>query len=381
MSMLKPLFVSALFSLCLANPAGAFTSVTAGPIENVVTHVQRQAAGLDFWPDETVKAMLLPDSTYLFFAPNGGGNGCPGPPDRPTKTLGTLSEPLRFGAIRCLTTVAISDSHYYEGVGSIYRDSATGMLLRFYHIEQWYGAPGPVYSKLLVAKSINNGDSWTNLGDIITPNLPFTAMNHPDEVLTGSGHVLIVGEYFYCYFLDYLESNPFDSPRMSVARAKIADVIGAAHQNTVSPWMKYYRGTWTEPGIGGLSTSLGAQQTFSGISYNTYLRTNIMLLFTENPTVLWLRTSDDGINWSEKQEVASYPAGTLTAFYLSIIGLGDNPSWVSDQRFYAYFLYAGPGSAGWDDRNNPYVRQLITLSSSEAADTTAPKSFTNSSGP
>ena len=227
-------------------PTPPSSSLQIGSREDLLTKDTIQARGLCFWPDG-VMGVLSSQNTHTFFGNSGGG--CSSPDGLPSKTIGTLINPIVTSVSPRIPILNMKHGYNYSGGGPVYEDPASGTLLMFYHAEKWPGGDyRPFWSLLGMAKSSDNGASWADLGEIISPSTPFSETG-TSSLDVSSGSFVIVGPYFYVCFNDLSADDGY--MRAAVARAKVADVLNAAiSQNDVVPWKKYYNGDWNEPGLG-----------------------------------------------------------------------------------------------------------------------------------
>jgi hypothetical protein len=224
----------------------------------------------------------------------------------------------------------------------VYRDEKTGMLLMFYHIETYpSGIPhnnDQVHNTIGMAKSLDNGKSWTDLGEILDTEFPGWA---DWMVGVGDGSFVVNGDYFYVYIKDTLIANPRFDIGFTVARARVEDVLNAAiKENTIVPWTKYYHGEWNQPGLGGKSSPLGIGNQESGsfdVSYNEYLGRYIEITesYKGGSTNLYLAESQDGIHWSFRVPIDESIGDKI---YPTIVGLGDDPR-ITGAEFYVYYIF------------------------------------------
>ena len=327
------LVFSLLLSLLPAEAkAAAAQTVTAGPEVKILDNAQWTKARLPVWPDGTF-GILKSGSTYSFFAAHGSAT----PDGTPTRGLGTLDNPIAYGTTMGIAIQNMKNNYGYVGGGPIYRNGS--LLLMFYHAETPHG-DGNFSTTLGMAKSTNAGDSWTDLGPIITANYPLIVTPGRCTTDLGGGTFLINGGYFIVSFRDRL--TDCSEIYVAAARAKVLDVVSAAeNQNDVVPWTKYFNGSWSEPGLGGRSTELadGKHVSWRSISYNSYLRKWIMVAQARpDPSIrqvkLTLFQSSDGLFWTNRMQLESDPGNSG---YPTIVGLGNDPG-VSDAEFYVYYL-------------------------------------------
>ena len=251
------------------------------------------------WPD-TPMGVIKTDSGYEFFASDGGshtrqmwhghwvGNNKYG---SFVTTAGTLDNPLGSGDPQDISVSPNPDpgvnanypSYGYMGGGPVYQVPegmpGAGNLLATYHGELPNDA---LYAALGLVASSDNGQTWTDLGEIIRLNQSYAVGLDGFEI--GDGPLVLSpdGKYFYLYFPDWIPNGTLHittTTNVSVARALASSVLEAAfgskHPHAV-PFEKFYEGNWhLQPGIGGASTDLNPKSAYSGyldIHYNRALR-------------------------------------------------------------------------------------------------------------
>jgi hypothetical protein len=324
-----------------------------GDREVVVSKSDRDRLNLKWWPDG-VMGVLSNNTGYIFFAANGG---------KIAQTAGTLDNPISGISQPILVIKNMKNEYQYSAGGPIYRDFTTGNLLMFYHAEKWPNGTEykRFYSLLGMAKSTDGGNTWNDLGEIVTPEIRFGENYLPVEV--EGAPFIVKGDYFYVYFSDYLASGRHNN--LAVARAKVQDVVKAASEsNGVVPWFKFYEGTWSEPGLGGRSSALengNPEIRWFDVSLNEYLGKYLMAVsarnLNNNNINLYLVESTDGLVWDNRKPIAGEPG---ESFYTTIVSTGSE-SRISGQQFYIYYTFSGIGEFDrWKDA--VLARRLITCS-------------------
>lgn len=333
--------------------------------ETIVQAATRKASGLPAWPDGSI-GVLRTGSTYVFFGPNGHPGGGRGSATI-ARSVGTLDNPVARMVQPNITVQNLKDHYDYVNGGHVYSDPTTGMLLMFYHAEKWpQGYSQVIYGLYGMAKSTDGGETWTDLGEIVTPQMPYQdqipAGVNPSSLavpMPGAPYV-VAGNYFYVYFKDRASSS---SPTtwLAVARAPVAQVVQAAlHNDTVVDWSKYYDGNWNEPGLGGRASSLevgNPQARWYDVSYNDYLHEYLMITSASSSatdTELYQVDSPDGLNWGARHVVEEDFGSN---FYPTIVGLG-NDTRITGSQFYVYYARSNIGYAAWDDAT--LVRRLVS---------------------
>jgi hypothetical protein len=134
-------------------------------------------------------------------------------------------------------------------------------LLAWVHNETG-DAPGQGLKSMSLARSTDEGLSWSDLGQIITGKDPLTKGK-----VTGDGDCTAVNGqdgYYYAYCL-----RNGNGGGTIVARAPVSDPVP-------DEWKKFFQGKWDQPGLGGDATSLGMGM---GVSVARWT--------TTGETVLW----------------------------------------------------------------------------------------------
>lgn len=309
-------------------------SLSVGDEEIVINNETLRAKGLKNWPD-TVMGVWRDNNEYHFLSANPMDSGYL---QFSAIATGTMDDPVANSVISKIPIQNTKDSFGYIGGGPVYRDPKTGILLMFYDTEKYPAGSSAVHNTTGMAKSTDNGVTWTDLGVILDTEFPGWG---DWNVGTGNGPFVINGDYFYVYFSDVLTANPRLDIGTSVARAKVEDVMNAAiNENTVVPWLKYYQGQWNQPGISGKSSPIeigNPQSTTFDVSFNEYLGRYIKVDSSPrgNSYGLYLSESLNGINWTFR-----VPLGESTGYklYPTIIGLGSDPK-ITGDKFYVYYLY------------------------------------------
>ena len=328
------------------------------------------------WPD-TQMGVLKTGNEYKFFTSDGAlhpkelwqgewvGNNKYG---SITTTVGTLDNPLGTGNPQDVSISQNPDpavnpnypSYGYLGGGPVYQVPAgmagAGNLLVTYHAEL------PNYALLGLAASWDNGEHWTDLGEIVRLNQAYK----PNGVFHEIGADPLVlspdGKYFYIYFPDWIANTELTT-HASVARVLASSLLeaafGSSHPHTV-PFEKYFQGDWhLQPGIGGLSSDLNPNASpietgYLDVHYNNYLKRYVMVM--SNDTSFYYAESIDGLNWTLPSPLGVY--GPIAA-YPSSVGLGDDPQ-VLGKTFYTYFTYIKAENGGLPREHNSLQRLTIT---------------------
>jgi hypothetical protein len=365
-------------ALLLAPLTASAASLTVGDREDILTSNKPNG-----WPDGSI-GVLKAGSSYTFYAAN--GNGHSSPDGQPRRVTGTLDDPLA-NSEASLPIENLLDDFDYIGGGPVYKD-ASGLMLMFYHAEKWPGGNGKLFwASIGMAKSTDGGNTWTDLGLIITHQTPYNPKATYNAEI-GSGAFIIKREkdgrdYFYSYFMNRLGNGAdFNYANVSVARARVSDVVSAANAGTAPVFKKYckasigvgtFRGTcsatnrpWGEPGLGGLSSPLepsNQDAIMATVSYNSYLKKYILLGNANQPNFDWPASdiiyleSKDGLQWSGRKILVG--EDNRLAFYPTVIDPGPDPR-ITGSGFYVYYVYStNPTPEGVSSGN--LSRRFITV--------------------
>jgi hypothetical protein len=239
----------------------------------------------------------------------------------------------------------------YAGVGTLYYDSADNIIIGMYHAEYWYPTGGSFYASLGLAISRDLGVTWTKLGQVISPQ---TARTGNCQVDVGSGTMVPHADgFFYTYYVD--EATGCTGFNISVARAKISDVISAAVNGALPAgnlWLKYYNGAFTEPGVidrnnpaagGGAFTTLfdtGGNAWFPSVAWDSAANKYVMA-YLAGWTGVAVRLSSDGIAWGAPTQIVTGgtdPSGGNAIFYPTLANTSGGDPNILGSQFYVYFV-------------------------------------------
>lgn len=205
------------------------------------------------------------------------------------------------------------------------------VLFAFYHSEE--ASPCSFYIKapqIGVARSEDQGKTWQNLGFIIEAPMSENnceAKNGFFSNGTGDFSVLVdqEKEYIYIYFSNYPMRLQLGDQGIAVARLPYRDL-----NNPSGKAMRWFEGSFSEPGLGGRSTPFfKTKRDFThadadslwgpAISYNTFLKKYVMLLARTQggnpPDWVWptegiyMSVSEDLTNplaWSEPVQILKH---------------------------------------------------------------------------
>lgn len=235
-------------------------------------------------------------------------------------------------------------------IPNIYRHD-DGTLVGFVHREDLYPANGhPTGGNnffIGLAKSTNGGLNWTYLGDVLATRGNGSTTQGFANI--GGVPYLIIDGYVHLYYNEHDGPLASDFRFLSVARAKLVDIMSAVANGQVPQFHKYNQGTWTEDGLTGLGGEVigqsrcrndwsAAYDFHSDATYCRPLGRYLITVQTHAANLLKLYSSADGIDWRFEKNLDYAPGCMLP--YSSFIGFGNDST--ADSRevgseFYIYY--------------------------------------------
>jgi hypothetical protein len=180
-----------------------------------------------------------------------------------------------------------SSDHFPMWIESVY-DAGDGTLYAWYHYERIGVCPGTSLTapEIGALVSYDGGRSFTDLGIVLKSAAPVNCSAQNGYFTTGHGDFSVIpdrgGEYFYFLIGSY--GGEVAQQGVAIARMAIEDLDAPAGR----VW-KYYGGSWSQPGIGGIVTpvfpaTVGWQaadtDSFWGpsVHWNTYLEKYVVVM-------------------------------------------------------------------------------------------------------
>jgi hypothetical protein len=263
--------------------------------------------GTEFTPDEHMTYLRQPDGSVRLWIAGGTAASAGETIGFSTNDLVNLTPLTLSGgnAVAGLGPSGPGTENFdadYAGPGSVFPASNGTDLLMIYHAENHEFAGQhyvtvPFYASIGLARSTDNGATWTSMGAIITGMTP-KPVSFPTRDSLGAGNptAITANGYIYVFYVDWNLTFP-DS--IYVARAPVSS------DGAQGSWEKYYNGSFSQPGLGGLSSAVQGppppsnSTIYAGspdVSYNTFLQTYLLLL---NSNVGWhYATSPDLLTWT-----------------------------------------------------------------------------------
>jgi hypothetical protein len=296
-------------------------TLTLGPPEQIFHLHQLDAMGMFNVPDMHTSVLMHPDKSYLVWITGDIGQNGKGSiamlstkdfltyknvgPGTSTKAEPVFSPscPREAGASSCWQNYDAD----YVGANAVFTAANGKGLLMFYETGNRNYGPnvhGPEYNVIALARSTDNGRTWTRQGPVISgtdlkPNTQ-SGVGTTQPGVSESGAIISNG-YIYMFY-QYIpnDSSETEAPSViQVARAPIAS------DGAPGNWTKFYNGSFgSQPGLGGLGSTIVATGQGSGCTrpvqvwpaFSTYL--NCYILFYLCNEGWFYSTSADLVTWT-----------------------------------------------------------------------------------
>ena len=374
-------------------PPRTFT-VQQGAANPLLTTAQRASLGFQFGPPDGTLGVLNSSGTYTFFAAaRSASTNCPGTPSTQGtyRLSGTLTSIT--GGFTCTAGVRPGgdpngytfDRDYAGGGPVLPVTSSSGQpgLLHIYHGEYHAGTCSHLgtcfYAALGLGLSLDNGATFTKLGEIIQPTVT------RDSILTnnlnldiGGGTLLLADQngnfipnlatanpsnvYLYVFYPDRDPAASATAPCSTrscpaVARALLSTVVNAAFANNTAVvptlFQKFYQGGFTQPATssdpnaatpsGHYTPLFATALDFPSVLYDTSTQQYVMAYNTDNNAV-GMRYGSNLLTWSDPIPSGAITNGTGGLVYTTLVGESSDPT-VSNGNPYLYYIASPP----WPD--------------------------------
>ena len=252
----------------------------------------------------------------------------------------------------------------YAGIGCVYYHT-DGKMYAFYHAEDHEGIPDfnnsieGFWASVGLAVSEDNGLDFTKVGQVIICQKDKYWESFPNQPDRGSGAPSCIksrdGKYLYVYYGDASRVD-WRGVQIFMARADISEGPPVA-----GSFYKYYNGSFSEPGLGGLDspiiTFIDKNYASSGnpfVIYSEYLEKYIMVYDVDDWNAretsdeigysgTYVAYSEDGIHWFNNDVLISGVAapivGKTMSWHPAII-------WDDDKEQTGLLVYAHSSSWG-----------------------------------
>jgi hypothetical protein len=220
-------------------------------------------------------------------------------------------------------------------------------LIGIYHAEQHPCANGAFLRAFGVARSSDNGVTWTRQGQIARSGLAPPASGDCSFGVYGPGDPMATrspdGKYLFVYFNDRVPNHPDE---IYLARAPIES------DGAPGAWMRYAAGSFTSPLLGGQGDvaiprgNPGTTTIYAGagsVSWNAFL--GAFLSVNMSMDGFYYTTSVDGITWTVPRLLinehswndTNISADTPVAEYPSFLSLDQNSDQTTSRTGYLYY--------------------------------------------
>jgi hypothetical protein len=246
----------------------------------------------------------------------------------------------------------------YAGAASVLTAANGKDLLMIYHAEAHNcgGLDTLPTVGIGLARSSDGGFTWTRQGQVISSSAPQAPC--PIDRFYGAGNPVAVmtreRDYYYIYFLEF---DPNAPPGIYLARSPVsADAAPGS-------WKKYYRGSFSEPGLGGrgdpvIGPPSPAEVTryvaMPSVSFNLFLQRYVAVVSTA--TTFYYTASEDGIHWEPGRDLGlggsaspGYPAGNWIG-YPSLLSLDQPSDGTTTGSGYLYYAHGTEGACHFMER-------------------------------
>jgi hypothetical protein len=172
-------------------------------------------------------------------------------------------------------TTANGDSYWWPGGGWV---DSTGTWYIPTHVEFSFKSGFAPFKRIGLSTSTDHGLNWHYVGDLLTSDNSYNRADFNNYFEYGSGEPRLFvdspGGYFYLYYFEAWWSTT-DSAEYSAAIRVARSPISA--KMAPGTWNLFYKGTWTEPGLGGRSSDLLPNGSGLDIVYSTYLNKYLLI--------------------------------------------------------------------------------------------------------
>lgn len=205
-------------------------------------------------------------------------------------------------------------------------------LVGFYHAEdhQWEGGRDPdgvAWKSIARCESRDGGLTWTKTGPILTSSKPKPLHSE----WGGNGDHCVVfdpaSRRWFCFFQEHA----------------LCMAVSDHPEGAAGTWKKWYRGSFSEPGLGGKNSPIPELNRYPGgnpsVHFNSFLQCWVMIWHTWSGDLVW-STSRDLERW-RRPELLLAAKGSERLWYPTIVGTSDT---AAGERAILYYAY-------WPDRH------------------------------
>jgi hypothetical protein len=341
----------------------------------LLSDAQRTSLGFAFGPPDGPIGVLLNAGTYSFYVPARSSTACTGTPStQGTYRLGGSLTAFNssYGCTALISPATGDPNGYtfdrdYSGGGPVLPvNSSAGApgVLHIYHGENSGTCSSPVvcfYSSLGIAISIDGGNTFRKLGEIVQPYPTRNSVLSAGTNLDIGGGTLILADingahitnvqaadpttvYVYVFFTDRDSTAATSgtcntSDCIAVARARLSDLLTAAFTGNTTAFpalfKKYCQGGWTQPATSGdpnadlnsghYSPVVATNGNFPSVLWDSATQQWVMA-YTRNNNRAEIVHGSTLLSWSAPVPTGEIMGGTKALLYTTLVGEGSDPT-------------------------------------------------------
>lgn len=209
--------------------------------EVVVSHSERNASGLTWWPDSVIGFFFGGGPMGVLSIAANGPNTAVVIHDLGTGGIAVVYAPSEELQDADSPTLHASGGPVY--VPSLHGGSSAVQPLAVYHGEDYSSTFNWSFLGLMQLNQAPQG--VFDIGRIIEPACDPESITHSIDLM--SGPFAVKGNYVYFYFRD--TADGFTATNLSVARTTVEEMNAAAATGTLPEVFKYVNGAWSEPAL------------------------------------------------------------------------------------------------------------------------------------
>ncbi len=245
--------------------------------------------------------------------------------------------PLPDGRRDASFTPSFGDDSWW--IASAWAEPKTHKWLATVHVEfRYHSTPARNFHwfrRIGLATSTDRGATWHYAGDILTSDNPLDPAAFPGNFYDwGCGDQKLFADerngWFYLWYMHAWVHKQTGQryQSMRVARCRISD------QMAPGKWTKWYRGAWSQPGLGGHDSDVFINADNTTVTYNTWLKRYLALGTTMQGTEYLSTCTELGRQDWTPMEHLGQPAHRLYWYNFALDPTGDR--WTTGKTFRLY---------------------------------------------
>ena len=280
------------------------------PIE-IYSQSERNAIS-STWFDGPLSFFEKLDADYISFAADGNKGT--------VKAIGPKSNFASSSTTVSLLSGLPIGIEYVGGGPTLRVDEDTIAMVQ--HFERWpAGGSLNFWSSFGVAKSLDEGESWECLGEMLTMSYDYNPAATQYQQDMQGGPIVPIGLYYYIYFREYIGPINWDDSYWSVARCLITDFNTAILSDITPTWEKWQGGnSWGETNTGyplNIPNTLHWLDVWVDSTYNMLIASCLKRIADDiDEQHIMALTSANGIDWTEPQQISyeNNPGGVAAGY-------------------------------------------------------------------